>query len=641
MSIKDNYDFCGWATVNDLKCGDGRTIRKDAFKDDDGKIVPIVWMHQHNSIDNVLGHGLLENKDKGVFFYGKLNNSPSGKNAREAINNGDITQLSINANNLTQQGGNVLHGVIREVSLVLAGANPGANIMYPVIEHSDGSTYELDDEATITTGEEIMLPAYEYDELTHSESSEEEEDDNMTVGEVLETFTTEQRDVAELLIGAAYQGVDPSDFGGEIEHAETGATVKDILNTFNEQQLKVLYYLIAKAMDEKGNASSNDSDDDEEVEHSYEGGYSMTHNIFENDNTVEVTLSHADMQMIFENAKRSGSLKAAVEDYADSINHSITDIEEYLFPVEKEYNSGAPEFVRRDDAWVTIVWNKVHKTPFSRVKTTFADITADAARAKGYIKGHQKLEEVFGLLKRVTTPQTVYKLQKLDRDDIIDITDFDVVVWIKGEMRIMLNEEIARAILIGDGRKAGVEDKINEENIRPIWKDDDFYAIHKDITLADDASNYDKSEAIIEAALRARKDYKGSGTPDAFFEPDMVTTMLLAKDKNGRRIYNSVSDLAGALRVKNIYEVPVFEDQVREDKKHNYHKLLGIIVNLSDYSLGADKGGAVNTFDDFDIDYNRYTYLIETRCSGALIRPYSAIVLEQPVDAPANDPQNP
>ena len=363
----------------------------------------------------------------------------------------------------------------------------------------------------------------------------------------------------------------------------------------------------------------------------------MTHNIFENDNKVEITLSHADMKTILDNAKRVGSLKTAVESYAESINHSITDIEEYLFPVEKEYNSGAPEFVRRDDAWVSIVWNKVHKTPFSRVKTTFADITADAARAKGYIKGHQKLEEVFGLLKRVTTPQTVYKLQKLDRDDIIDITDFDVVVWIKGEMRIMLNEEIARAILIGDGRKPGVEDKINEANIRPIWSDDDFYAIHKDVTLEANASNYDKAEAMIEAALRARKDYKGSGTPDAFFEPDMVTTMLLAKDKNGRRIYNSVADLAGALRVKNIYEVPVFEDQVREDKKHNWHKLLGIIVNLADYSLGADKGGAVNTFDDFDIDYNRYTYLIETRCSGALIRPYSAIVLEQPVDAPTQE----
>ena len=633
MGIKDNYDFCGWATVNDLKCGDGRTIRKDAFKDDDGKTVPIVWMHQHNSIDNVLGHGLLENRDKGVFFYGKLNNSPAGQNAREAINNGDITQLSINANNLTQQGGNVLHGVIREVSLVLAGANPGANIMYPIIEHSDGSTYELDDEATITTGETIMLP--EPEELNHVDA------DDMTIEDVLDTYTDEQYDVAELLIHAAVEGVNPDEIDGELQHADSGATVKDILGTFNETQLKVLYYLIAKAMEESKGSAAPKETPGEEVEHSYEGGNSMTHNIFENDNKVEVTLSHADMKTIFDNAKRVGSLKTAVESYAESINHSITDIEEYLFPVEKEYNSGAPEFVRRDDAWVTIVWNKVHKTPFSRVKTTFADITADAARAKGYIKGHQKLEEVFGLLKRVTTPQTVYKLQKLDRDDIIDITDFDVVVWIKGEMRIMLNEEIARAILIGDGRKPGVEDKINEENIRPIWSDDDFYAIHKDIELADDASNYDKCEAVIEAALRARKDYKGSGTPDAFFEPDMVTTMLLAKDKNGRRIYNSVADLASALRVRNIYEVPVFEGQVREDKKHNYHKLLSIIVNLSDYSLGADKGGAVNTFDDFDIDYNRYTYLIETRCSGALIRPYSAIVLEQPVDAPADDPQNP
>ena len=626
MGIKDNYDFCGWATVNDLKCGDGRTIRKDAFKDDDGKTVPIVWMHQHNSIDNVLGHGLLENRDKGVFFYGKLNNSPAGQNAREAINNGDITQLSINANNLTQQGGNVLHGVIREVSLVLAGANPGANIMYPIIEHSDGSTYELDDEATITTGETIMLP--EPEELNHAD------EDDMTIEDVLGTYTDEQYDVAELLIHAAVEGVNPDEIDGELQHADSGATVKDILGTFNETQLKVLYYLIAKAME---NSKAPQAKSGEEVEHSYEGGNSMTHNIFENDNKVEVTLSHADMKTILDNAKRVGSLKTAVESYAESINHSITDIEEYLFPVEKEYNSGAPEFVRRDDAWVSIVWNKVHKTPFSRVKTTFADITADAARAKGYIKGHKKLEEVFGLLKRVTTPQTVYKLQKLDRDDIIDITDFDVVVWIKGEMRIMLNEEIARAILIGDGRKPGVEDKINEANIRPIWSDDDFYAIHKDVTFAANASNYDKAEAMIEEALRARKDYKGSGTPDAFFEPDMVTTMLLAKDKNGRRIYNSVADLAGALRVKNIYEVPVFEDQVREDKKHNWHKLLGIIVNLADYSLGADKGGAVNIFDDFDIDYNRYTYLIETRCSGALIRPYSAIVLEQPVDAPTQE----
>ena len=593
--MAESYDFSGWATRNDMLCTDGRTIRQDAFIDQDGETVPIVWQHKHDSVENVIGHALLENQPEGVRAWGKFNDTPMGQHAKEAVRNRDITHLSINANRVTQKAGNVLHGHIKEVSLVLAGANPGAFIDFPVLQHSDGTTEEIYDECDIFSG----VPIVYGDDIEHADEKKSEEENNTMA--------------------------DDKKKGGNDER-----TVQDVLDTFNEEQKTVLNYIVGQALAEAGVADDDDGEGDDVEHYDDEGEEFMHWNAFENDPAERgYELTHEDMAEILEDAKRCGSLKTAVTAFADSFEHSIDDIET-LFPEPKEYSNGAPEFIKRQDAWVAKVWSGVHKSPFSRVKTTFADITADEARAKGYIKGKQKLEEVFGLLKRTTGPQTVYKLQKLDRDDIIDITDFDVVNWIRGEMRMMLNEELSRAVLIGDGRAVGAEDKIHEENIRPVWTDEDFYTIHKSVELPADASNYDISEAIIEGTLRARKDYKGSGTPVAFFDPDTLTSMLLAKDGVGRRIYNSVSDLASALRVSEIVEVPVFEGAVRTDKKNNKFDLLGIILNLNDYNIGADKGGEVNMFDDFDIDFNRYTYLIETRCSGALIRPYAAIVIETP-----------
>mgnify|MGYP004501194391 FL=1 len=626
--MREKFDFSGWATRNDLECSDGRIIRKDAFADDDGKTVPLVWMHQHNDPENVLGHAMLVNEKDGVRAYGVFNNTDMGRLAKELVSNGDIKYMSICANKLKQNGSNVLHGAIREVSLVLAGANPGALIDNPMLQHSDGSTeYEL--------GEAIIYSGYELchadDDKDEESEKEEEMKKDKTVQDVLATFNEEQKQLLYYLVGTAAgadDGLDENE--DEVKHADSdkdGNTLKDIFETLNEEQKNVLYFLVGKAKEEADGKATNEENDEDDDEGEDEEK-SMKHNVFEQDYDDTTVLTHADMSAVLADAKRCGSFKQALESYAENtLQHSINDIQ-MLFPEEKNVTDGAPAFVKRDDAWVTTVFNNVHKSPFSRVKTVFANITEDDARAKGYIKGKQKKEEVFGLLKRTTTPQTVYKLQKFDRDDVIDITDFDVVAWVKGEMRVMLNEEIARAVLVGDGRASGAEDKINEQNIRPIWKDDDFYTIHKSVTIAPAATNYDKAEAIIEAALRARKDYKGSGTPDAFFDPDTITTMLLAKDTTGRRIYNSISDLASALRVKNIYEVPVFEGLERTDAQSKKHTLLGIIVNLTDYNIGADKGGSVNLFDDFDIDYNKFTYLIETRCSGALVRPYSAIVIE-------------
>lgn len=626
--MREKFDFSGWATRNDLECSDGRIIRKDAFADDDGKTVPLVWMHQHNDPENVLGHAMLVNEKDGVRAYGVFNNTDMGRLAKELVSNGDIKYMSICANKLKQDGSNVLHGAIREVSLVLAGANPGALIDNPMLQHSDGSTeYELG-EAVIYSGYELCHADDDKDE--ESEKEEEMKKDK-TVQDVLATFNEEQKQLLYYLVGTAAgadDGLDESE--DEVKHADSdkdGNTLKDIFETLNEEQKKVLYFLVGKAKEEADGKATNEENDEDDDEGEDEEK-SMKHNVFEQDYDDTTVLTHADMSAVLADAKRCGSFKQALESYAENtLQHSINDIQ-MLFPEEKNVTDGAPAFVKRDDAWVTTVFNNVHKSPFSRVKTVFANITEDEARAKGYIKGKQKKEEVFGLLKRTTTPQTVYKLQKFDRDDVIDITDFDVVAWVKGEMRVMLNEEIARAVLVGDGRASGAEDKINEQNIRPIWKDDDFYTIHKSVTIAPTATNYDKAEAIIEASLRARKEYKGSGTPDAFFDPDTITTMLLAKDTTGRRIYSSIDDLASALRVKNIYEVPVFEGLERTDSESKKHTLLGIIVNLTDYNIGADKGGSVNLFDDFDIDYNKFTYLIETRCSGALVRPYSAIVIE-------------
>ena len=623
------YDFAGWATKNNLLCSDGRTIRKNAFKDDDGHEVPLVWQHQHNDPSNVLGHAYLENRDEGVRAYCTFNTTENGQYAKELVRNKDVTALSIWANKLTQHGGDVLHGSIKEVSLVLAGANPGALIDFSTIQHADGSIETDDNEATIYNGVEGFDIYDESIRHADNEDDKKEKEEDMgkdkTIKEVLDSFTEDERTLLIFLVDQAVGGkkasINISHADADDEGDDNGPTLRDVYNNMSDDKKKVLAYVIALAEESKGE-SEEDEDEGEDQE--------MKHNVFEQDDNVMDVLSHDDMQEVLNNAKRCGSFKAALDDYAENtlqLEHGINDIQ-MLFPEAKNVTDGAPAFVKRDDAWVTTVFNGVHKSPFSRVKTVFANITEDDARAKGYIKGKQKKEEVFGLLKRTTTPQTVYKLQKFDRDDVIDITDFDVVAWVKGEMRVMLNEEIARAVLVGDGRASGAEDKINEQNIRPIWKDDDFYTIHKSVTIAPAATNYDKAEAIIEAALRARKDYKGSGTPDAFFDPDTITTMLLAKDTTGRRIYSSISDLASALRVKNIYEVPVFEGLVRTDTESKQHTLLGIIVNLTDYNIGADKGGSVNLFDDFDIDYNKFTYLIETRCSGALVRPYSAIVIE-------------
>ena len=559
--MKNKYDFSGWATKNNLRCSDGRTILKDAFKHNDGQTVPLVWNHQHNDPLNVLGHALLENRDEGVYAYCKFNDTPAGTNAKMLVQHGDVSALSIYANQLKQQQGNVSHGQIREVSLVLAGANPGAFID-SVIKHGDDSECE----AVIYTGEE----------LEHSDKE--------------------------------VEGV-----------KEDQKTIKDVVDSMTEEQKNVMYALIGQAIDE-----AKHSDIEEENNNDNNGGEEdMKHNVFENgvQNEKDV-LTHADVEMIIKDAKRYGSLKESVLQHAD--NFGITNID-YLFPDAKNLNT-PPGFIKRDTGWVATVMNGVSHTPFSRVKSMFADITADEARAKGYIKGNLKKEEVFSLLKRETTPQTIYKKQKLHRDDVIDITSFDVVAWLKTEMRMMLDEEIARAILVGDGRLTSDDDHISEDHIRPIWKEAELYAVN---TVLDHQADADaRAKSFIKAAIKSRKNYKGSGEPTLFCSEDLLTDMLLLEDMNGRVIYESEAKLATALRVKNIITVPVMEGLKREVSSVN-RNLLGIIVNLRDYNVGADKGGAVSMFEDFDIDYNAQKYLIETRCSGALIKPYSAIVIEE------------
>jgi HK97 family phage prohead protease len=559
------FDFSGWATRANLKCSDGRTILKDAFKHNDGQTVPLVWNHQHNDPLNVLGHAKLENRDEGVYAYCTFNETESGKNAKLLVEHGDVSALSIYANQLKQQGANVLHGAIREVSLVLAGANPGAFID-SAIAHGE----ESDDEAIIYTGEDIAL--YHADEAKKEEPDKEE-------------------------------------------------TVADVFNTLTEKQKTVVYAMIGQALEDNGGAEDYDAD----IDHSNikGGNNTMKHNIFDKEETETDVLSHSDMKAIFDDVKRYGSLRDSV------IAHGIEQID-YLFPDAKTMDT-PPQFIQRDMGWVQKVMNATHHTPFSRIKSMFADLTEDDARANGYIKGHLKKEEVFTLLKRTTTPTTIYKKQKLDRDDVVDITDFDVVAWLKSEMRMMLDEEIARAILVGDGRISSSDDKINEQNIRPVWKDDNLYTIKTTVETTVNATDDQKAKAFIRAAIKARKDYKGSGEPTLYTTDDTLTDCLLLEDTNGRIIYDSVAKLATALRVKEIVTVPVMESLTRTDAGNNTLKLIGLIVNLVDYNVGADKGGAVNMFDDFDIDYNAQKYLIETRCSGALIKPFSAIALETSV----------
>ena len=574
----ERFDFSGWATRNDLKCSDGRTIRKDAFKDNNGQKVPLVWNHQHNDPLNILGHALLENRQEGVYAYCTFNETEAGQNAKLLVEHGDVSALSIYANQLKQRGSDVIHGAIREVSLVLAGANPGAFID-SVICHGE----ESEEEAIIYTGEDISLFHAECDKK--EETKEEKPVEN-------EKKTTE----------------------GEKKTTDSEETVGEVLDTLNEKQKTAVFALIAQALE---NADNSNDDDEEEKE--------MKHNVFDQDKTTkENVLSHSDIESILSDAKRSGSLKESF--LAHTATYGIDQIDT-LFPEPKSMNT-PPEFIKRDMDWVAGVINGVHHTPFSRIKSMFANITEDEARAKGYIKGNLKKEEVFTLLKRTTTPTTIYKKQKLDRDDILDITDFDVVAWIKGEMRMMLDEEIARAILVGDGRLTSDDDHIPEQNIRPVWKDDDLYTIKTKITVSTTATDDDKAKAMIKAAVKSRKNYKGSGNPVLYTTEDFLTNCLLLEDTQGYRLYKSEQDVATAMRVSKIVTVPVMEGLTRTDSESKTRTLMGIIVNLKDYNVGADKGGAVNMFDDFDIDYNQQKYLMETRCSGALIKPYSAIALE-------------
>ena len=561
------YDFSGWATRNNIKCSDGRTILKDAFKHNDGQIVPLVWNHDHNDPLNVLGHALLENRDEGVYAYCTFNDTDAGRNAKALVEHGDVTALSIYANQLKQQGPNVLHGAIREVSLVLAGANPGAFID-SIIRHGE----ESDEEAIIYTGEELVLE--------HAD-------------EVKDNFTP------------------PS---GDKKDEKGEKTVQDVFDTLNEEQKTVVYALIGQALDESNQNENNEK----------EGNDNMKHNVFDQDQKEkENVLTHADMETIISEGKRYGSLKDSF--LAHTAQYGIDHID-YLFPDAKNVTN-QPDFIKRDDSYVQKVLRGVHHTPFSRIKSTHANITADEARAKGYIKGHLKKEEVFTLLKRTTTPTTIYKKQKMDRDDIIDITDFDVVAYIKAEMRMMLDEEIARAILVGDGRSTSSDDKIPETNIRPIAKDEDLYTIKAPVAVAKDATEDAIAKAFIRTVIKTRKEYKGSGSPTLFTTEDMLTNCLLLEDNNGRIIYDSVDKLATTLRVKEIVPVEVMEGVTRTAGAKNL-PLMAILVNLNDYYVGADKGGAINMFDDFDIDYNQEKYLIETRISGALVKPYSAIAFE-------------
>lgn len=570
----NKYDFSGYATKNDLLCGDGRTIRKNAFKDQDGQKVPLVWGHQHGDVEHVLGHALLENREDGVYAYGFFNDTEQGKAAKKLVMHGDVNALSIYANKLKQIGGDVVHGCIRELSLVLAGANPGAYIDF-VLSHSDDGTEELE----ASWNENIVL--YHSDEL--------EVDENMG--------DTNNEEVIE-------HAAAPAEEAPKAEApASSEKTIGDVIATMNDEQKEAMYALIGQALADQQNGNE-------------EGDEDMKHNAFDSEGANTAVLSHDAMDTILKDGKRCGSLKESF--LAHAADYGIEDLE-ILFPDAKT-TSATPDFISREMGWVPVVMNGTHHSPFSRVKTQFADITEDQARAKGYIKGKLKKEEVFSLLKRTTQPTTIYKKQKLDRDDIIDIVDFDVLAWVKQEMRIMLDEEIARAILIGDGRLASDDDKIDENCIRPIVNDADLFVIRWAVKSGDDFL-----KDFIKAAVKSRKNYKGSGNPIMFTTEDILTDLLLMEDSIGHKLYKTEAELATALRVSKIVTVPVMENFEDKDSKD----VFAVIVNLSDYTVGADKGGSINMFDDFDIDYNQQKYLMETRCSGALVKPFSAIVIRE------------
>lgn len=623
MNLK--YDFSGWATRNDLVCADGRTIRHNAFKDCDGKTVPLVWNHRHDEPGNILGHALLENRKDGVYAYCTFNDTDAGKAAKMLVQHGDIESLSIYANELKQTPSkDVMHGIIREVSLVVARANPGAFIDFVDMAHGEGGEQEM----ILSAYEPISL--FRPDEkppLVHKAGSEDGKKEDKPKGD------------------------------GKEEKPEDEKTVQDVVDSMTEEQRTVMYALIAATMEEldsqkgKGDGGDDDDDDPDKKSDKTKGGNkTMKHNVFENEDTQDTVLSHSDRADILALAKSNsvGSLQTALKIYAEQneLKHGIDNIES-LFPDFKDLRPGAPERVTRDQGWVTAVMRKVHKSPISRIRTRQMDTRKDSIRAHGYQKGKRKtLSGNMNVITRTTDPQTVYRTDALHRDDIVDITDFDVVEYQYAVMRENLNEEVATAIMVGDGREADDEMKISEDHIRSIWNDNDLYTIHYDVDIEaaraelngskTDMSfgeNYIYSEAIITAALYAREKYKGTGTPDFFCTPHLVNVMLLARDMNGRRIYNSKADLAAALNIGELYTAEQFEGLVRMDDDGNKHKLLGLFVNLADYTVGSTKGGEITRFDQFDIDFNQQKYLIETRLSGALTRVYSAIALEEPVTA--------
>ena len=638
------FDISGWATKADMLCSDGVIIKKDAFKDCDGVTVPLVWNHQHNSPNEVLGHALLENRDDGVYAYCTFNDTDAGQTAKLLVQHGDVNRFSIYANKIKRRGSDVIHGIIRELSLVLAGANPGA-VIDTVMMHGEDS-YE---EGYISSGEYIenVESLFHSDDTATKGDKEMADDTNKqsnqpkdeTIKDVFDTLSERQKQAVYTMIGQILEenGINPNDDNDKddknVKHSEDDQepeeggksgkekTIGDVFNSMTNEQKNVVYAMIGQVLEDAG----VDDDEEDEEDEDEGGNNNMKHNVFDNSDSMtgaaddREVLSQSEFNVIKEEARRNGSMKDAF------IQHGITNID-YLFP-DAQTIDNEPGFIKRKDDWVAKVMNKVHHTPFSRIKSVFANITADEARAKGYVKGKKKADEVFPLLKRVTTPVTVYKKQTLDRDDVVDIVDLDVVAWLKTEMRMMLDEELARAILVGDGRNQSSQDKINEQNIRPIWTDDDVYTVKAAVPITKETTGPEKAKAFIKAAIRSRKEYKGSGNPDMFIDEDILTECLLLEDTNGRVIYDTIEKLATALRVQELIPVPVMENMKRE-KGANTHILGGIYVNLNDYNVGADKGGAVNMFDDFDIDYNQQKYLIETRCSGAMVTPYGAVAIE-------------
>jgi len=671
MGVK-KYDFGGWASKNDVRCTDGTTIRQNAFANQNGQKVPLVWMHQHRDPDNVLGHCIIENRKQGVYVYGSFNDTPRGRNMKERVAHGDIDALSIYADTLDRTSkDDILHGVIREISLCLSGADPTARIDYPVLEHS----------GDLITEEAIIYPNLGLDVLMHSaDEDEEEEEDKKKKPVDDEESDDEESDEEES--DEDEEDEDMEDKKKKVAHAAEDMTIEDVKKIYgdmSEEQktaTNILVGIAAKGGLKSAEKEEDDEDEEENVKHSYddeEGDFVMHKNVFDQEEMNENAgvLTHADQQMILENAKRMGSFRAALRDYEEEngtvIMHSIdttgmtvgngqwrSDIPSgrptqyafndpsMLFP---DYRSmtAEPAWISRNMDWVNVVLGGVHHTPFSRIKSVFADITEDEARAKGYLKAHQKSEEIFTLLKRVTDPQTIYKKQRIDRDDVIDITDFNVVSWIRAEMRVMLNEEIARAILIGDGRSAASNDKIKEDHIRPIVSDVPLFNVLVPVAVSEDQSKSSDENAaqtaknLINAVIRARKDYKGSGNPTLFTTEDELTEMLLIEDGIGHKLYKTETELATALRVSRIVTVEPMQGQTITVSNKKY-ALSGVIVNLADYNVGTDKGGEINSFDDFDIDYNQYVYLLETRMSGALTKPYSAMTIYRNKEIVNNQP---